>query len=994
VTSTFPKSVTHFRNWFLTFLLSILWLTGLISQVINTTQGEFYTTIQQAIDEAFEGDEIEVASGVFKENLVITKNNLSIKAIGNATIEDIAYPAAWSGWNGSNMPGRNPVVFIKANGVKFERFKIRDYQQKAGSPYIFSVLRIEGDDVVVKNLEFSSKYDVDYLAKASYELIVVAKGNNVSIENNTLSRTKQTSLSTAVLKIERPIAPGDVVGNVTIKDNNIIGGPIAIRLNPNATITVSGNNISQVNNEGLWVALESGAESSGQLVFNNNSVSAFGGTHAMKVVTKPFKINSELRSYDMLASAQASNPSVSSWNFEWIKPVHNFTQDLFYTVIQTAIDAANIGDTIELAVGQFDQNINIDKRLTISGKGNDSTHINSNTSNTPTVTVSASGLSVSEKLVVKNLKITSATGSTNQGAGILVQSVNNQSNLLFEGLEISGNAGPGIAFNGTPIISGVEILNSKIKANLNSGIRIASAVAEFQNLLIKDSEISGNANSAFSYNPSGTVTNVGNNFSILNTTIFGNKTTDQNNTHELSFNAFSGNAVIQDVSLDADNSKSYGILFSRGSGSGPLGNVLLKNVTITGNVGKGALSFQLYDEISGVTLENVDVSGCIAPWGQVILSHTDADLFNLGDTRLKTLVHWASGGTNAESAIFKHITSDAILDRGVVDDCFQIEDQIVHKIDLANLGLARILAENLFVTSNSFASPHSTSANIQRAIDAAGVGELILVNSGIYNGELDLNKDNLVLKAHNGFATTTIKGGINGIDQSSAAVRFSANVTTLEGFTIDNNISSNLDGRAIAPMSSVGTTIRDNVIENSYRGIQGDFYGRPTGLRIEGNVFEGSVKYGIAGTEGMVGIEIEGNTFRTSEEGIGLGEGVGIGEGELVRTMRDLQTWELSGGYAIRDYRSSEVYVKGGKIGYAISHVNTVVGDVIWVSSGEYSENVTVNKSVMLRGPNDNVAYNGTRSAEAVIDGNISISAIGASFSGFEVNRSYLPALN
>jgi hypothetical protein len=69
-------------------------------------------------------------------------------------------------------------------------------------------------------------------------------------------------------------------------------------------------------------------------------------------------------------------------------------------------------------------------------------------------------------------------------------------------------------------------------------------------------------------------------------------------------------------------------------------------------------------------------------------------------------------------------------------------------------------------------------------------------------------------------------------------------------------------------------------------------------------------------------------------------------------------------------------------------------GDVIEVCAGNYTENVTVNKAVEVRGPNHTVAYNGSRAAEAVIDGNILISSSDATFSGFEINRSHLPAAN
>ena len=78
----------------------------------------------------------------------------------------------------------------------------------------------------------------------------------------------------------------------------------------------------------------------------------------------------------------------------------------------------------------------------------------------------------------------------------------------------------------------------------------------------------------------------------------------------------------------------------------------------------------------------------------------------------------------------------------------------------------------------------------------------------------------------------------------------------------------------------------------------------------------------------------------------------------------------------------------------AINAAQTLSGHIIEVASGTYTENVTINKAVTVRGPNHTVAYNGSRAAEAVIDGNVSITVSGASLSGFEIYRPILPTNN
>jgi len=70
--------------------------------------------------------------------------------------------------------------------------------------------------------------------------------------------------------------------------------------------------------------------------------------------------------------------------------------------------------------------------------------------------------------------------------------------------------------------------------------------------------------------------------------------------------------------------------------------------------------------------------------------------------------------------------------------------------------------------------------------------------------------------------------------------------------------------------------------------------------------------------------------------------------------------------------------------------VNTASpGDTIIVAAGTYNENITVNKSLTLKGANAGVsagANPGTRGAESIIDGGIQISASNVIINGFQIN--------
>jgi hypothetical protein len=276
-------------------------------------------------------------------------------------------------------------------------------------------------------------------------------------------------------------------------------------------------------------------------------------------------------------------------------------------------------------------------------------------------------------------------------------------------------------------------------------------------------------------------------------------------------------------------------------------------------------------------------------------------------------------------------------------------------------------------------------STISGAIAVAADSATIEVAAGTYNETVNISKGVKLKSIAMPSTDAIIKGG-GGSDQGDPVVRFTANNASLEGFTIDRNNSAS-DNRAIAPMSSSGTLIKGNKIVNAFRGIQGDFYGKPTNLKIEGNTFESSVKYGISGTEDMSGLSISGNTFNTSEEGIGLGAGAGIASGTELKTMRDAQTWILSGGYAIRDYRTNEVYVKGGTIQNAINHSNTVVGDTIIVAAGIYDEVVDINKANLeLKADGAAIIKGiGTNNPDAI---SVRFSANGVTLRGFTVDNS------
>ena len=77
-----------------------------------------------------------------------------------------------------------------------------------------------------------------------------------------------------------------------------------------------------------------------------------------------------------------------------------------WSSIQAGVNAANSGDTVNVAAGTYTESVTVNKRLTLDGAG-DTTVINANS---PGITISASGI-VGSPLVVRDLKVQGTTGS-------------------------------------------------------------------------------------------------------------------------------------------------------------------------------------------------------------------------------------------------------------------------------------------------------------------------------------------------------------------------------------------------------------------------------------------------------------------------------------------------------------------------------------------------------------------------------------------------------
>ena len=150
-------------------------------------------------------------------------------------------------------------------------------------------------------------------------------------------------------------------------------------------------------------------------------------------------------------------------------PVHNVTQDTYFSNIQPAIDAAVVGNTIELAEWNFNERVVIDKSLTLQGVNTDKSLTVIDGTGLTSVGSAAgdkSGIKINPGVIdvtIKNLTIQNFTGgSGNNDAGIYAIGGNN--NLLVTNVALKNNvSASGFYANGP--VNTVSITNSLVENN-------------------------------------------------------------------------------------------------------------------------------------------------------------------------------------------------------------------------------------------------------------------------------------------------------------------------------------------------------------------------------------------------------------------------------------------------------------------------------------------------------------------------------------------------
>lgn len=610
--------------------------------------------------------------------------------------------------------------------------------------------------------------------------------------------------------------------------------------------------------------------------------------------------------------------------------VHNINTYLDYALLSTAVnDALTLaGHTITIDPVTISDNATVNKRLTIQGAGSALTTITGLLPNVDVIKLTAGGLDATNRMVIKDLKVTSpaSTGSTKYGGIAIRPSSNTLIHFTIENVvaydihSSSGWAGCGIYMGGTSkltdFISDVIIAGCTLSTNGGSGIYIEKSD-------VNDVTITGggggggrslmeyNAHSGFFVDYAG-ANGILRNLSISATDFKGNNPSgDRDPLHgEIVLFGFNGNLTLNDVDCYSGASTSEGpkwgwnsiiTLGTWDAGIKPAGQMTFNDLNFYDLPGatyfpNNSLYLYYYSNLTaGATITNCN-----------FLAHTNNDAESRAGLNLY-LVYGStpliiSNTTFSGNGFYASRPTDIALINSTVNvtatsgniftgatNNFAIEDRIIHKIDVGTLGLVTWVANNDYVTPNSYLAPTTTAPRIQRGIDAAGAtGWTVNIADGTYL-ESNIN----VAKALNilGQSRTGVILGPsvadghedNAFTNASQAFIVKSSDVNIQKMTINGNANvplGTLNFRngiitdRVANYNNI--TANDITFQNLYR--RGvciyNFDGHATGMVISNNSFD-NIGNGLSFESGAGIMVFDADASITGNTITGCGNGIG-----------------------------------------------------------------------------------------------------------------------
>ncbi len=555
---------------------------------------------------------------------------------------------------------------------------------------------------------------------------------------------------------------------IWVRDNILNTNSATVALNINNTTNI-------VNGTGTGLLIEGGDASvtfsAGDPVDFNTSLSKY-----IRLITNGSNVPSaNINAQDVKFGGTKGNSSTNAqlfaiedkidhkidWNslgFVSVKANNDYvTINSFYppntsaASIQNGIDIATAGDTVNIGTATFNENVLLNKAVTLAGSGPASTIL------TPAIACTGDGINISSANAnVKDLKVTNYNyGLRTSAATISIYNVESELNCQY-----AINVG-----NGT---NGLNIVKCKFNNNTVGGWRTGTAEL-ISNITMDSSEVKGNGigvNNGFGIFLAATTpgTNTADNITIKNSDFSNNL--KKGMYFEKLRNALIDNVIIDNCGTDAAYGFNNGIDINLKYDS--YSNITIQNCSITNSGVMGtatdvnnpsALAIKARDDspsyntdpatLTGFTLKNCFVSGPVnglrfgefnktnnSPTGNTVIenhfggAYSNKAIVNKTANNISVSCNWY--GSAVPGTVFalhgSGISFIPFLTNGT-DDQFSTPGFQIVPGSCNGLGPVKNITQ---ITSYP---------TIQLAVNAANNGDVIEIDPGTYNEQVLINKE-------------------------------------------------------------------------------------------------------------------------------------------------------------------------------------------------------------------------------------------------------------
>ena len=661
--------------------------------------------------------------------------------------------------------------------------------------------------------------------------------------------------------------------------------------------------------------------------------------HANRVDDAPLSVVVPGGSNPATAEPESAGTAEGSTATAVLSNVTNVTTGNAYSTIQEAIDAATAGDVISLAAGTFSPagQITVNKALSLTGAGSGNT------------TIQAGGTGYGISISADNVHL---EGFTLDGAATFGVKASGVSNFSLQDVAAINGNNSAIDLNG---VSGATLTD--ISAS-NTALGYGLAISSSSEVTVNGITTSSNAFGAIGIFPAQTQYQAAGLEAPSNIAIGGT----------VSLNGGAGAVTVQngalasggtwvgsvsnDAAANADVTVPAGFthaVFSTRN-DGLTGQSVASQAVIAGLVAYGAAN-----PIPGITFEDVYVYDMVEGDYEVFAPLLIQDAIDAASDGDAITVADGTYAIETPITISKAVTLQGQSEAGVLLECG------------AGLGGANSIQvtagatlKDFTLNANSFAT---FGIHVQPGTANATLSGLTITNtasngiglSGVTNATVsDIAGSGNVqyvlgIAGSVGVTASDISGGNVGVykgtgtyAQSATDIAFTGTFDLAGGFVIEqlagaDEITYSIDGSAA-----------DVTLPASFDRA---FFANYTDLPLP-------PPYNVASLATLVEADnlatVIGTALTTEQLGFFTLNDV------AVYNLTAAQ-WEVSAGLSIQD---------------AIDRA--AVGDVIAVAAGTYAEDIALNKGLTLNGPNAGISHDGSRSDEAVIDGEHTLDAAAA----------------